>query len=38
VGEPLAAIFAGIGTVLIGASIVGITIAIVQLVRTRLTA
>jgi hypothetical protein len=38
VGEPLAAIFAGVGTVLVGASIVGITIAIVQLVRTRLLA
>ena len=38
VGESLAAIFAGVGTVLIGASVVGVTAAIVQLLRTRLLA
>lgn len=37
VGEPLAAIFAGVATVLVGASVVGITLAIAQLVKTRLT-
>ena len=36
VGEPLAAIFANVGTVLVGASIVMLTVAIAQLVRTRL--
>ena len=36
VGAPLAAIFGGVALVLVGASVVGITLAIVQLVRTRL--
>jgi len=38
VGEPLAAIFAGVGTVFVGASIVAITLAVFQLLRTRLLA
>ncbi len=38
VGEPLAAIFAGVGTVLIGASVVGITLAIFQQIKSRLMA
>ena len=38
VGEPLAAIFAGIGLALVGASVVGLTLAITQLLRTRLLA
>jgi len=36
VGAPLAAIFAGLATVLIGASVVGISLAIFQLVKTKL--
>jgi hypothetical protein len=38
VGEPLAAIFASVGLVLVGASVVGLTLAIVQLLRSRLMA
>jgi len=36
VGEPLAAIFAGVAIVLTGASVVSITLAIAQLVQLRL--
>jgi hypothetical protein len=36
VGEPLAAIFAGVAMVLTGASVVGITLAIAQLVKSKL--
>jgi hypothetical protein len=36
VGAPLAAIFGGVATVLIGASVVGITLAIFQLLKTKL--
>ena len=38
VGDPLAAIFAGVAIALTGASVVGITIAIYQLMKTNLTA
>ena len=38
VGDPLAAIFGGIGLALVGASVVGLTLAIAQLLRTRLLA
>jgi len=37
VGEPLAAIFTGVSLVFIGASVVGITIAVYQLVKSGLT-
>jgi hypothetical protein len=36
VGEPLAAIFAGVATVFTGASVVAITLAMFQLLKTRL--
>lgn len=38
VGDPLAAIFASVGLALVGASVVGLTLAIAQLLRTRLLA
>ena len=38
VGEPLAAIFASVGTVFIGTSIVLITAAVIQLLKARLVA
>lgn len=38
VGDPLAAIFAGVAIALTGASVVGVTLGIYQLVRTNLSA
>jgi hypothetical protein len=37
VGDPLAAIFSGIATAFIGASVVGITLAVIQLITSNLS-